>query len=44
MYNKMDMDSMYNIQNSDIQVKENMLIILNGKDFQKMILIPERLI
>lgn len=40
----MDMDSMYNIQNSDIQVKENMLIILNGKDFQKMILIPERLI
>lgn len=44
MYNKMDMDFMYNIQNSDIQVKENMLIILNGKDFQKMILIPERLI
>lgn len=44
MYNKMDMDFMYNIQDSDIQVKENMLIILNGKDFQKMILIPERLI
>lgn len=44
MYNKMDMDFMYNIQDSDIQVKENMRIILNGKDFQKMILIPERLI
>ena len=44
MYNKMDMDFMFNIQDSDIQVKENMLIILNGKDFQKMILIPERLI
>lgn len=40
----MDMDFMFNIQDSDIQVKENMLIILNGKDFQKMILIPERLI
>lgn len=44
MYNKMDMDFMFNIQDSDIQVKENMRIILNGKDFQKMILIPERLI